>query len=299
MWSSLVILQSNSRHLLLLTRVCCNSVGGHPCNEKSCPPCTKTCPNLCVHGRCDHKCSEPCPPCREPCQYECPHQGRCKSFCHQTCTRQPCQLPCTKTIAKCGHPCIGLCGEVCPTICRDPKCKSSKVMVLDSSVTWTSLKDCDPEDRFLVLDCGHFVESSAMDQYISSQMKDRAENGSIKLIKCPTGQCRQFVYRSLRYSNAINKVMASVEAVKGRIRRPLSDDEKKSIRSAMGERYGSASGKAAFVLCSFLFTNVVTAGSICLAHWFQCPNGHVYYIGECGGAMTVGCLCRGIESMIS
>ena len=25
-----------------------------------------------------------------------------------------------------------------------------------------------------------------------------------------------------------------------------------------------------------------------LGHWFKCPNGHLYYIGECGGAMERG-----------
>ena len=23
-------------------------------------------------------------------------------------------------------------------------------------------------------------------------------------------------------------------------------------------------------------------------HWFTCPNGHPYFIGECGGAMQTG-----------
>ncbi len=23
-------------------------------------------------------------------------------------------------------------------------------------------------------------------------------------------------------------------------------------------------------------------------HWFKCPNGHFYSIGECGGAMQIG-----------
>ena len=27
-------------------------------------------------------------------------------------------------------------------------------------------------------------------------------------------------------------------------------------------------------------------------HWFKCPNGHIYAIGECGGAMeTAKCSC--------
>ncbi|KAK4872847.1 hypothetical protein RN001_014876 [Aquatica leii] len=33
---------------------------------------------------------------------------------------------------------------------------------------------------------------------------------------------------------------------------------------------------------------VVTAMGMSKGHWFKCPNGHVYAIGECGGAMETG-----------
>ena len=32
---------------------------------------------------------------------------------------------------------------------------------------------------------------------------------------------------------------------------------------------------------------IMTAMNLGHGHWYQCPNGHVYAIGECGGAMQV------------
>lgn len=33
---------------------------------------------------------------------------------------------------------------------------------------------------------------------------------------------------------------------------------------------------------------IVQALRMSTGHWFKCPNGHIYVIGECGGAMEVG-----------
>ena len=32
---------------------------------------------------------------------------------------------------------------------------------------------------------------------------------------------------------------------------------------------------------------IVKAMNLTSGHWYTCPNGHVYAIGECGGAMQV------------
>ncbi|KAK4872927.1 hypothetical protein RN001_014956 [Aquatica leii] len=36
------------------------------------------------------------------------------------------------------------------------------------------------------------------------------------------------------------------------------------------------------------FNEVIKAMGMAKGHWFQCPNGHIYAIGECGGAMQTG-----------
>lgn len=48
---------------------------------------------------------------------------------------------------------------------------------------------------------------------------------------------------------------------------------------------------------SSVFTSVVKLNKVSLtlyfahhfrsSHWYECPNGHPYFIGECGGAMQI------------
>ena len=33
---------------------------------------------------------------------------------------------------------------------------------------------------------------------------------------------------------------------------------------------------------------IIKAIGLSSGHWYECPNGHPYVIGECGGAMEVG-----------
>ena len=33
---------------------------------------------------------------------------------------------------------------------------------------------------------------------------------------------------------------------------------------------------------------IIKAVGLDSGHWYECPNGHPYVIGECGGAMEVG-----------
>lgn len=92
---------------------------GHSCDAPCtsvCPPCTKRCAQGCEHSKCDHECGKPCVPCAEPCPLSCPH-SECTKPCGQPCNRRPCNEPCPELL-KCGHPCIGFCGDTCPQACR-------------------------------------------------------------------------------------------------------------------------------------------------------------------------------------
>lgn len=42
---------------------------------------------------------------------------KCTKKCNEICDREPCYEPCTLNL-KCGHECIGFCGEPCPPLCR-------------------------------------------------------------------------------------------------------------------------------------------------------------------------------------
>ena len=125
-------------------RACAEKCGrslvcGHICNVNcglSCPPCTQKCEYSCSHSKCRHKCCEPCIPCtvnwsftcvfefltmyflclKELCQWSCEHKT-CTKKCGEPCNRPRCDEPCKK-ILPCTHNCAGLCGEICPQLCR-------------------------------------------------------------------------------------------------------------------------------------------------------------------------------------
>ncbi|XP_061745463.1 NFX1-type zinc finger-containing protein 1 isoform X2 [Nerophis ophidion] len=184
----------------------------HECTEpctSSCPPCDKPCENCCVHSKCMSKCGQPCAPCKEPCAWQCVHQS-CSKLCHEPCDRPPCNQPCTLTLI-CGHPCIGLCGEKCPSKCR--VCHENQVTEI-----FFGTED-DPEACFLQLeDCGHIVEHTSMDTYMAIDDELQASEGqlAIKLKECP--KCRTPIRKNLRYGSHINRSLAAIEMVKTKIR---------------------------------------------------------------------------------
>lgn len=45
--------------------------------------------------------------------------------------------------------------------------------------------------------------------------------------------------------------------------------------------------KAATVISERERKQIVAAVGLTAGHWFKCPNGHYYAIGECGGAMEI------------
>lgn len=45
--------------------------------------------------------------------------------------------------------------------------------------------------------------------------------------------------------------------------------------------------KTAMIITETERKQIVSAMGFKVGHWFKCPNGHYYVIGECGGAMQV------------
>ncbi|XP_033939060.1 NFX1-type zinc finger-containing protein 1 isoform X2 [Pseudochaenichthys georgianus] len=184
----------------------------HKCMEpctSDCPPCLKPCENCCVHSKCMKPCGQPCAPCIEPCAWQCPHLS-CSKLCHEPCDRLPCNQPCAKTL-DCGHPCIGLCGDKCPSKCRI--CHQDVVTEI-----FFGTED-EPDAYFIQLeDCRHIVEYTAMDQYMEMDDKrqaNEAEQEAIKLKECP--RCRTPIRKNLRYGSHINRCLAEIEMVKVKI----------------------------------------------------------------------------------
>ncbi|KAF6089884.1 zinc finger NFX1-type containing 1 [Phyllostomus discolor] len=178
----------------------------HKCQEPcigECPPCQRTCQNRCVHSQCKKKCGELCSPCVEPCVWRCQHY-QCTKLCSEPCNRPPCYVPCTKLLA-CGHPCIGLCGEPCPTKCR--VCHQEEVTQI-----FFGFED-EPDARFVQLeDCSHIFEVQALDQYMNEQKDDEV---AIRLKVCP--MCQVPIRKNLRYGTSIKQRLEEIEMVKEKI----------------------------------------------------------------------------------
>ncbi|CAF1016198.1 unnamed protein product, partial [Brachionus calyciflorus] len=185
---------------------------GHKCSvpcSKQCQPCQKECKNKCKHSKCPRNCSDPCAPCLEKCTNKCKH-SKCFKTCDEFCDRKPCDEPCDKLL-KCGHPCIGLCGEKCFNWCRI--CHKNKVNEI-----FFGTED-EPDAKFIRLDdCGHILEVSGLDEWIYSRFSDENNNNqnnkenTIQLPECP--KCKSQIRISSRYSNIIKQQLNSIEQIK-------------------------------------------------------------------------------------
>lgn len=234
---------------------------GHVCQAGCSKPhtvfCETPCTRRCTHGhQCPKKCHEACIHCYEPCSWKCMHHA-CTKLCHEMCDRPRCDEPCKKLLA-CGHFCRGLCGEPCPSCVecgphRDEGCPLSLEKLVKAG-------------KLYQLDCGHIFSLKLLDVYMDQHGRQQEAGDAARAIKavcCPT--CQQPVYAAPRYNFQIKGQLQLVDAVKKQLARhhqQLTQEERRSIDRAMGGRHGTGAG-----------------------HWFACPNGHAYYIGDCGGAM--------------
>ncbi|XP_063951776.1 NFX1-type zinc finger-containing protein 1-like [Lytechinus pictus] len=169
-------------------------VCGHKCTldcVSPCLPCSKTCENFCDHIKCNHPCGEVCPPCTKRCNWNCPH-SECRMLCCETCSRLPCDEPCPKQLKKCGHPCAGLCGEICPKLCRI--CDEVKLKEIFAS------QDTDAYRFMQREECGHVFEVSELDRHIGLHQK-KTTNSFILLKRCP--KCSTPLRHSRRYGTII------------------------------------------------------------------------------------------------
>ncbi|XP_076812987.1 NFX1-type zinc finger-containing protein 1-like isoform X2 [Clavelina lepadiformis] len=189
---------------------------GHLCRENcpsNCPPCTQPCKTSCVHSRCYRLCLEACVPCIEPCQWKCEH-FQCGKRCSEPCDRPPCNEPCKKRLKRCGHRCIGLCGEPCPKLCRI--CDEEKV-------TEIFFGDENKKDsRFVELsDCGHCFTFEVLDTWFNQTDNESNSKIDIKLKECP--RCKTPVWRSTRYGQFVNRQLHVMNDVRRKIAGSFDD----------------------------------------------------------------------------
>ncbi|XP_046388077.1 NFX1-type zinc finger-containing protein 1-like isoform X2 [Ischnura elegans] len=182
-----------------------NLICGHECRvscSQSCPPCKEKCFVLCEHSKCKNQCGRPCVPCQERCGWQCEH-FRCNKKCSEMCDRPPCNEPCKEKL-KCGHDCIGFCGERCPDLCRE--CNKEEV---EEIMIFLATED-EENARFVVLpDCGHVFEVTGLDRWIS--MND----STVKMLECP--MCKTPIQQAYRYANSAKMRFNHVLQVKRKV----------------------------------------------------------------------------------
>ncbi|RIB25137.1 hypothetical protein C2G38_2031303 [Gigaspora rosea] len=253
-------------------------VCGHKCINGCAEPdqhsssCMEECTFKCLHGvGCPFQCYEPCFECLEDCPLKCEH-SQCTKRCFEDCDRHPCNKSCAK-ILKCGHACNGLCGEPCPP-CK--KCNPN----IECPITLTKIGEFSDDERcYMLPDCRCVFMVDALDQYFRDKP---SVNGHlvIKLWDCPC--CKQLVYTAGRYNKFIKEAVRMWNVVKlQKKQNELTEEEKEQIIQAMDSEIQELYGD----------------GDNVTGHWFCCPNGHPYYIGECGGA-TQRSVCNDCGAII-
>ncbi|XP_050539011.1 NFX1-type zinc finger-containing protein 1-like [Daktulosphaira vitifoliae] len=174
----------------------CNHTCNFPC-KMQCPPCNQNCSFACIHSKCTRKCGMPCVPCQENCEWKCEHL-KCTKKCGDICNRHPCYIGC-KVLLKCGHKCIGFCGEPCPPFCR--VCHKEEITTIVFG------NEDEPDARFVYLeDCQHSIESNALEQWLNQQ----DEEISMKL--CPL--CKTPILKTQRFMNKIKLIYLDISKIK-------------------------------------------------------------------------------------
>ncbi|XP_012266799.2 NFX1-type zinc finger-containing protein 1-like [Athalia rosae] len=169
----------------------CNKIllCGHKCQDlckDMCSQCGEVCSLRCEHDVCRNACRAPCKPCQKPCTLKCQHI-QCKKMCSEICDQDHCDKPCAEQL-KCGHQCVGFCGEPCPPLCR----------ICDTMELSKFIRESHKNDvRFVYLpDCGHSIESNFLDWVW-------LKSNRIGIKTCP--QCETRIIHCKRYANQIKR----------------------------------------------------------------------------------------------
>ena len=187
--------------------------------SKNCPPCSTQCGYTCPHGPCGHKCRTPCIPCPHKCGWKCRHFV-CSKNCGEMCDRQRCSEKCPLPLS-CGHACIGVCSEPCPSICR--QCISQDEF--EAKVPILFGNEHEEDAKFIVLqDCGHMMEVAGLDRW----MDQENEQQEVKWKCCP--QCKTPVMKTLRYSNIVKATLHDINEIKRKKLRCLTASDREEMR---------------------------------------------------------------------
>ena len=152
-------------------------------------------------------------------------------------------------VLKCGCHCLGMCGEVCPQVCRK---HTPNAKVFDENVMQTALKDCGVEQRFLQLECAcaQIVAVEVMDKYIYT-LKSEPD---VRLPRCMF--CKSILWRyPLRYSPTFKAMQLKVDKIKRKIAKAFAARKKvaKKLQAFCKNAYDALPEEALPVVSKWLF----------------------------------------------
>ena len=159
-------------------------------------PCFKGTLKRCNHKIFEQSCYLPRSICKNTCINSCDH-FKCNNACSDLCDHPPCNEPCNKFL-KCGHKCIGICGEPCPRLCRT--CDRTKVTKI-----YFGNERSEKAKFVLLFDCKHLFESTGLDNWI----KKHTLNSTPVCPKCKTPICS-----TLRYLNLVKQQYTKIDELK-------------------------------------------------------------------------------------
>ncbi|KAJ8259276.1 hypothetical protein COCON_G00182880 [Conger conger] len=244
--------------------------------------CRKPCPKiLCELGhRCPDLCYHQCDDCRvlvEKVIPGCRHKQMVP--CHLDPLDFECQMPCQKTL-KCGHPCANSCGEVCTVRCAVPVFLESLGRQMGTVERMSEVDGCrfarrvGECRRWLAHPRTRFSEQQALD--LQNETLRLACLAQLNIL------CKQAV-------RGVSEARAEIDALRALLEgtAPFSQSDEQEAKRALKELVKK-------LPCTGLGITdkervmIVKAIGLAKGHWYKCPSGHVYAIGDCGGAMERG-----------
>ncbi|XP_046688536.1 NFX1-type zinc finger-containing protein 1-like, partial [Homalodisca vitripennis] len=108
----------------------------------------------------------------EPCTWACPHL-KCSRPCSEICDRDICEQACS-VFLNCGHICVGVCGELCPSLQDLPTLTNTQLSSIQKRKAQNDAR------YILVMPCEHPIELSSLRKWLTSNSE-----GEIVVKKCP------------------------------------------------------------------------------------------------------------------
>ncbi|EFO84345.1 hypothetical protein CRE_20452 [Caenorhabditis remanei] len=213
---------------------------GHSCSAKCsdpCPPCKSFCSNNCEHQSCGggekdfgRECSMLCVMCISTCANKCIHRS-CTMRCYEECNVKPCSEACTLKL-KCGHACLGMCGEKCPTICGTCQRAEYLKCVNDKAAARV-------HRLIMIPKCHHIFPVELLDEHVKSL---KEQNKKLTCISCNSSLIGILRYAKYQKKYFLDENMKKLKSRSGAIHQSTYDTRIRETISSIFEELQHVTG---------------------------------------------------------